>query len=56
MRLYTVTAETGTFSMLWDEPEPPKDPALRSWRLVAEVDSVEEADAVIDALGLSPRP
>ncbi len=52
MRLYKVTDETGSFPMLWDEPEPPRSSARVSWCFVAEVDSVEEADAVIDSLGL----
>lgn len=54
MRLYAVTDESGTFPMLWDEAEPPKSSAHVSWHLVAEVDSIDEADAVIDALGLDP--
>lgn len=56
MRLYKVSDETGTFAMLWDDPEPPRSSTRLSWTLVAEVDSVEEADAVIEALGLIPRP
>jgi hypothetical protein len=56
MRLYVVTDEKGTFPMLWEEPGPPRASAFLSWRFVAEVDSVEEADAVIEALKLRPRP
>jgi hypothetical protein len=54
MRLYTVTDETGSFPMLWDEPQPPKNSAELTWCLVAEVGSLEEAHAVIQRLGLSP--
>jgi hypothetical protein len=56
MRLYMVTTERGTFPMVWEEPEPPRASGYLSWRFIADVDSTEEANAVIEALGLSPQP
>jgi hypothetical protein len=50
MLLYTLTDEDGSSPVLLDEP--PKESTRLRWQLVAEVDSVEEADAIIDALGL----
>ena len=54
MLLYLVSDETGSFPMLWDQAGPPKDSPTLTWRRLAEVGTIAEALAVIEALGLRP--